>query len=318
MCIEVYKFGGTALATRKNFEILYQLITNNKNKKIIVVSAMGRSGFPYSTDSLLNLVNKDYLFDDDYHRLLSCGEIISSIVFNNYLNEKGLKSKCISYLKNGITKSNDIELDATYLKEMLKEYDYIIVPGFIAKNEENEVVTLGRGNSDLTAVLISKMFSLKKVFLFKDVQGIYPFLHYPLSSVKPYEKLTSKEAEVLVKNGVNTISLDALNFAIKNNITICILPYDSIYKGTIISISDDIEKEMLGFFIDNKTFKIICKNPDKIKSEMHDVFLKMHVLTKKEELGEYTFSFILKSSQNLLLKRKIIDLYFKKYFSQSM
>lgn len=318
MCLEVYKFGGTALATRKNFEILYQLITKNNNKKIIVVSAMGRSGFPYSTDSILSLVNKNYLEKDDYHRLLSCGEIISSIVFNNFLVEKGLKSKCISYLKNGITKKDEIILNANYLKEMLKKYDYLIVPGFIAKNEDNEVITLGRGNSDLTAVLMCKMFSLKKVFLFKDVQGIYPFLHYPLSSVKPYDRLTNKEAEILAKNGVNTVSIDALNYARENKITIYVLPFENKDKGTEINTSLDFEKEMLGFVINNKTFKIICKDPSKVKEEMRDVFLKMHVLTKKEELDEYTFSFILKSSQNLLLKRKIIDLYFKDYFFKSM
>lgn len=318
MNLEVYKFGGSALATRKNFDTLYSLIKRNDNKKIIVVSAMGRSGFPYATDSLLNLVNQTYLTKEEYHRLLANGEIISSVVFNNYLKEKGLNSYCVSYLNNGIfIKDDKINLDSTDLKRLIKEYDYLIVPGFVAKNEEREAVTLGRGNSDLTAVLIAKMFDLKQVSLFKDVDGIYPFVHYPLKSVKPYESITSKELEVMISNGVKAVSLDALHFAVEYDINLHVVPFENDNHGTIVEIDNTLKKKYIGFVIDNKTFKLLCADPIEVKEIMHDHFLKMHVLVKKEEIDTYKYSFLLKSSQNLLLKKRIINTFFKDYFLEN-
>ncbi len=315
MNLEVIKFGGSALATKKNFEELLKIITSNNSKKIIVVSAMGRSGFPYATDSLLKLVNDKYLKQEEYHRIVSCGEIISSIVFNNYLRENNLNSCSVSYLKNGIILSNNkIILEEKYLKKLINEYDYLIVPGFVAKDQNNEIVTLGRGNSDLSAVLLAKMFSLNEVKLYKDVEGVLPFLHYPIKCVLPYEILTSKELEILLTNGAKIISLDSLSYAREYKINMHILPFENNNKGTFVKISDEINKDYIGLVIDNKTFKILCKNPEEVKQIMHEQFLKMHVLIKKEEINNFAYSFLLKSSQNLLLKKSIIKSFFAKYF----
>ena len=54
----VMKFGGTATSTSKTREKIVNIISKIKNKKILlVVSAMGRVGFPYATDTLLNLID---------------------------------------------------------------------------------------------------------------------------------------------------------------------------------------------------------------------------------------------------------------------
>lgn len=313
--IDVYKFGGTALATKKNFSLLYEILNENNNKKIIIVSAMGRSGFPYSTDSILSLANETYLNDDDFHRLISCGEIISSIVFNNYLLEKHINSYCVSYLDNGITVSNkEIKLDNNFLNEKIKMYDCLIVPGFVGKKDNGDVITLGRGNSDLSAVLMADMFSLKKVYLYKDVDGVYPFLHYPIKNVKPYSKMTSKELGLLLKYGAKVVSIDALEYAIKKGINLFIKPFLNNSTGTYIEINDNIEKDFIGFLVENKTFKLICKDAFYVREKMRYIFDKIHVLIKKETIEDNCYSFILKSSQNLLLKRNIIDAFFVDYF----
>ncbi len=317
MSLEVYKFGGTCLQTKKNFELLYKLIIQNENKKIIVVSAMGRSGFPYASDSLLNLVNKDFLDEDEYHHLLANGEIISSLVFTNFLKSKGLKTKFISYLKNGIKVINKkLVLDNNYLKEYLKTYDYLVVPGFIGQDGFHEVITLGRGNSDLTAIIMAKMFNLNKVNLYKDVEGVYPFILSPLKNIIPYSTLTYKELELLIINGFKVISLDSLNYARTNGIEINICSFESNTKGTIIKKSDVIEKDYIGLIISNKEFKILCKDANKVAKEMEDEFLNSHILISKEEINSHCYKFIINSSQNLLLKKKIIAKYFNSYIKK--
>ena len=77
--MKIFKFGGTALATKGNREKVIDII-KKEEKVIVICSAMGRNGFPYATDTLLNLVNVNNLTSKERARLVSCGEIISSLI----------------------------------------------------------------------------------------------------------------------------------------------------------------------------------------------------------------------------------------------
>ena len=70
-------------------------------KVVVVVSAMGRKGDPYATDTLLSLVNgtSSKLSKREQDLLMSVGETISSVVFTNLLLENGLKRFHIQELK---------------------------------------------------------------------------------------------------------------------------------------------------------------------------------------------------------------------------
>ena len=67
---------------------------NKGYKPIVVVSAMGRIGEPYATDTLLSLIDDDFrknnLVASDL--LMSCGEIISTVVMSNELNKIGVEA----------------------------------------------------------------------------------------------------------------------------------------------------------------------------------------------------------------------------------
>ena len=52
MNIFVMKFGGDCLSTPKNQEKAKEIINSFEGKKIVICSAMGRDGFPYSTSNL--------------------------------------------------------------------------------------------------------------------------------------------------------------------------------------------------------------------------------------------------------------------------
>ena len=68
-------------------------------KIVVVVSAMGRKGDPYATDTLFSLINgsKSSISKRETDLLLSCGEVISSIVFTNMLLASGYKSDIIDW-----------------------------------------------------------------------------------------------------------------------------------------------------------------------------------------------------------------------------
>ena len=96
MKIIVQKFGGTSVRDangRERASYHIQSALEDGYKVVVVVSAMGRKGEPYATDTLLSLIdNNRHVSKREVDLLMSCGEVISSIVFSNMLNEKGIKA----------------------------------------------------------------------------------------------------------------------------------------------------------------------------------------------------------------------------------
>ena len=169
--IKLIKIGGSLLKDKNTFILLKNILNkefDKNNKIILVVSAIGRINDPYSTDTLKRLGSN--LDKNDYDYLIGLGEIISTLVSASNLKE--YNPKVIRYNKVGIKKDNKFILDNKYLIYILKDNNFIIVPGFIILNKDNELTTLDRGGSDLTAVLIAKMLNLKEITLYKETGGI--------------------------------------------------------------------------------------------------------------------------------------------------
>lgn len=62
MGVRVLKFGGTSVATRQTRELVVNHIERERaagHKLVVVVSAMGRTGDPYATDTLLSLAKEE-------------------------------------------------------------------------------------------------------------------------------------------------------------------------------------------------------------------------------------------------------------------
>ena len=131
-------------------------------KVVVVVSAMGRKGDPYATDTLLSLVNgSDSLISNrEMDLLLSCGEIISSIVFTNMLLQDGIKATALTGAQAGFHTNDDhtnakiIEMKCERLIKELNDYDVVVVAGFQGKAKNGDVTTIGRGGSDTSAAAL--------------------------------------------------------------------------------------------------------------------------------------------------------------------
>ncbi len=116
MKIIVQKFGGgTSISSKESREKASNKIIENtiwEYKIVVVVSAMGRKGDPYATDTLLNIINPKMVTNKEIDMLLSCGEIISSVVLASLLYEKVIK--WLFYL------DSRQEFSPTVILEMLK------------------------------------------------------------------------------------------------------------------------------------------------------------------------------------------------------
>ena len=105
MNIIVQKFGGTSTRSRESRAQMYNNIIreiNNGNKVVAVVSAMGRYDDPYATDTLLSIVKKEELDDEEMDRLTSVGETISTLVCKSEFAHLGYRAATVTNHELGI------------------------------------------------------------------------------------------------------------------------------------------------------------------------------------------------------------------------
>jgi len=180
MKIIVMKFGGTSVADESGRVAMLEHVIREVEagfKVVVVVSAMGRLGSPYATDTLSQLVSSTVL-PKESDRLLSCGEVISSIVTSDLARRKGLSVTSLAPIEIGIitdgnyTDANILRMDTAHLLEKFKAYDVLIAPGFMGVSREGFITTLGRGGSDTSAVALGASLNADHVDVYSDVPGV--------------------------------------------------------------------------------------------------------------------------------------------------
>ena len=235
--MKIYKFGGNILKDESTRNSIYKHLKNEKEKIIMVVSALKET--PYSTDRLLQLLNQS----DDYYmkeRLQTTGEMISAFIICNEMRKLYLNCEVIYPEEIGIqivkeqNEIQSIKFNDQAIKEKLEKCDYLICPGFTAIDQNKQLVSLNRGGSDLTAVLIAKMLEMKEVTFFKDVPGVglcdprYYDNHKILAHVG-YDKMI-----LFSKHGSNLLQLDAIKKAKEYQIALRIKHFALQNEGTLI------------------------------------------------------------------------------------
>lgn len=248
----VQKFGGTSVASKNSREMVIEKILDKKNsdfKVVVVVSAMGRKESPYSTDSLIELINKSTISPRELDLLLSCGEIISAVVLSNLLNEKGYKSIVYTGYQAGI-KTNDnfgcadiIDIDPTNIINSLEKNYIVIVAGFQGANKQGDITTLGRGGSDITAVALGKALKSQYVEIYTDVDGIMTADPSIVPNAKLLDNMCYSEVYQLAEDGAKVIHPKAVEIAQKCNIPIKIKNTFSKSEGTTIKSAQTISSK---------------------------------------------------------------------------
>src|SRR5690625_4817120 len=136
---------------------------------VVVVSAMGRFGEPYATDSLLRLLategvspsEKRTVAAKDRDLLLSCGEIIAAVVFAHELRCQGVDAVAFTGRDAGIITDSQfgdasvVQVLPEGLRRELAKGRVPVVAGFQGVTEAGHVTTLGRGGSDTTAAVLA-------------------------------------------------------------------------------------------------------------------------------------------------------------------
>ncbi|PKM95541.1 MAG: aspartate kinase [Firmicutes bacterium HGW-Firmicutes-1] len=254
MKILVQKFGGTSLATEENRECAIKKILEAKNNYdgvVVVVSAMGRSPQPYATDTLLNLIGpKDTKISPrEMDLLMSCGEIISTVVLSNMLLKEGVKPYSMTGGTAGIITNNNhlnaeiIDVDTSNLMTVLKEGFIPIVAGFQGRGTNNEVTTIGRGGSDTSAVLLGEALGAESVEIYTDVDGIMTADPRICKTANLIDEISYSEVFQMADSGAKVIHPRAVEIARRAGMPLIIKNTFNNLNGTNITEYNKLDKK---------------------------------------------------------------------------
>ncbi|WP_342434104.1 aspartate kinase [Neobacillus sp. FSL H8-0543] len=249
MKIIVQKFGGTSVKneeSRKHAKVHVKNALADGYKVVVVVSAMGRKGEPYATDTLLSLIggNNSKVKKREYDLLLSCGEIISSIVFANTLIDNGIKAIALTGAQAGFRTNNDhsnakiIEMQCDRLLRELKDYDVVVVAGFQGATKNGEITTIGRGGSDTSAAALGAAVNAEWIDIFTDVEGIMTADPRIAENARRLSVVTYTELCNMAYQGAKVIHPRAVEIAMQAKVPIRIRSTYSESIGTLVTSID--------------------------------------------------------------------------------
>lgn len=253
MGIIVQKFGGTSLGTSEGRHQVFQKIENARTKGhqvAVVVSAMGRYGSPYATDTLLSLLEPEgrYANNREMDMLIACGEIISTVVVSNGLKSKGLLSEALSGGQSGILTSSHfseaevMHVSANRLQAMMNQDIIPVIAGFQGHDAQGEITTLGRGGSDTSAALIAEALKADCVEIYTDVDGIMTTDPNICREAKIINAISYNEVFQMADSGAKVIHPRAVEVARRSGIPMVIRNTFNEEEGTSITHYGYVEK----------------------------------------------------------------------------
>ena len=127
----------------------------------------------------LRSFTKDLFTSFEEKTIVAQGEVMSTNMVANYLNEQGVKAVLLNALDFMRTDKN-ADPDPQYIKEKLRAimeknegYQIYITQGFICRNAYGEVDNLQRGGSDYTASLIGAALPADEIQIWTDIDGMH-------------------------------------------------------------------------------------------------------------------------------------------------
>ncbi|MFA9456040.1 aspartate kinase [Halalkalibacter sp. AB-rgal2] len=254
MKVIVQKFGGTSVRDLSSRQLAADHVREAVKegfKVIVVVSAMGRKGEPYATDTLLNLIDTKRLMPREQDLLVSCGELISAVVFTDLLRSLNIKATAFSGAKAGFqtndefTNAKIMAMDCDNLIQQLDLVDVVVVAGFQGITVDGDIATLGRGGSDTSATALGAAVKAKWVDIFSDVEGIMTADPKVVQEARPLHAITYEELSNLAYQGAKVIHPRAVEIAMQAQVPIHIRSTYSKQKGTTVTTKQQIRDRLI-------------------------------------------------------------------------
>lgn len=249
----IQKFGGTSVASPSLREqVIAKIIKAHKEgySPVVVVSAMGRSGDPYATDTLINFVKEinHAIPPRELDILMGCGEIISGVTMVNTLEKYGYKSAFLTGGQAGIVTDNNhndariLEVNPQNIIKYAEKDHIVVVAGFQGHTNDGEITTLGRGGSDTTAAALGVALQAEYIEIYTDVDGIMTADPRIVKNARTLDVVTYNEICHLAYEGAKVIHPRAVEIAMQHNIPLKVKCTFSDDPGTLVMSNSEFSK----------------------------------------------------------------------------
>ncbi len=272
MALIVQKFGGSSVANAERIKRVAQRVVDTKrkgHKLVVVVSALADT-----TDDLLALAAQitDCPSEREMDMLLATGEQVSISLLSMAIQKLGEKAISFTGPQVGIitdkthTKARILDINTDRIDAALKSGHIVIVAGFQGKTVTEEITTLGRGGSDLTAVALAKALKAKHCEIFTDVDGIFTADPRIVSDARKLNQVSYDEILELASLGTQVMQSRSIEVGKKFDVPIYVRSSLNHSEGTLITKETQKMEDIMvsGVALNQNEAKITIFNvPDK-------------------------------------------------------
>lgn len=247
------KFGGTSVATTESRLVSAMRVIQAKEqgfKPVVVVSAIGRKGAPYATDTLINVLREvDLAVEPDPRELdllVACGEILSAVIFAHTLKTLGHPAQSFRGGQAGIRtdgvygNARIVGINPVSIIRSLEQGNIAVVCGFQGVfvggdgAPGGELTTLGRGGSDTSGSALGAALKAEAVEIYTDVDGVKTADPDAVPNAPTLRKVTYDEVAEIAHLGAKVVHPRAAEIAMLYNIPLWVKNTFSDDPGTVI------------------------------------------------------------------------------------
>ena len=240
MALIVQKYGGTSVADREriaNVAVKVRATREQGHDVIVVLSAMAGE-----TDRLIALARSvcDQPSPRELDTMIATGEQLTVALLAMILCQNQCPARSYTGMQVGIhtdntyNKARIITIDQQRIRSDLDAGRVVVVAGFQGVDEDNNITTLGRGGSDITAVALAARFQASECQIYTDVCGVYTSNPRIVPSARLLDYLTFEEMLEMASQGTKVLQIRAVEFANKYNVPLRVLSSFEDCAGTLI------------------------------------------------------------------------------------
>ena len=271
MALIVQKYGGSSVADVEKIKNVARRVVESAggNQLVVVVSAMGKT-----TDGLVNLATRISNSPDprEMDMLLATGEQITIALLAMALHGLGFKARSFTGPQVGMrtdtahTKARITRINAERARAALDAGEIVVVAGFQGLSEVDEITTLGRGGSDLTAVALAAGLKADVCEIYTDVDGVYTADPNIVPDARKLPRIAYDEMLEMASLGAKVLQARSVEFAKKYGVPVHVRSTFKPVPGTLVTREErDMEEVVVtGVTHDRSQAKIsILRVPDR-------------------------------------------------------
>ena len=239
MTLIVQKYGGTSVADISRISSVAERVRNTRQEHDVIVVLSAMAG---ETDRLLNLAHsvcpQPTLRELDV--MLATGEQLTVALLAMILCQLGCPAHSYTGMQVKIHTDNIhgrahiIDIDKQRLRADMQAGRVAVVAGFQGIDSDNNITTLGRGGSDITAVALAACLDANECHIYTDVRGVYTADPNIVPTARLLEYVTFEEMLELSGQGTKVLHNRSVEFASKYNVPLRVLSSFENHRGTLI------------------------------------------------------------------------------------